>query len=163
MATGNTRNNDDRSRSPHAKPSQESENVPVEEEQDEQKQVLPQGDIDNDQTYRIQRIQGPYLLPEDTDQDDTFTLLKVGEYVATPATETSRENFIGSTGKQVPAATELLESDSKLRRKLLQKYLQAIHDHPTKWQFFPDLDEYFEMVEKKENQRVSYITIPVRG
>ena len=166
VGQGNQQRGDDRSRSPRAAPANLAEDDAAAgdkasdgggaEEKDEPEEENP--------NYVRARVHGPFLKPEDEEQDDSIRLMEIGdeEDIQTPEHEESRNNFIATTGIHVPAATDRLDVDSRARRKLLQKYLLAIHSHPTKWMAFPTLVEYYEAVEEKKFWKVSRSTIRVQ-
>ena len=89
----------------------------------------------------------PYLAPEPDGK--LYHILQMDDqFECTLEAEESREQFCSQTGKCVPCETEAGITNQK-KRMLLHKYLHAIHMHKDQWLRFPELEEYYKMVETK--------------
>ena len=94
------------------------------------------------------RLRGPYLEPEDV--GGPYTPLSVkGTYRANIDNENSREEFQSTMAREVPSVAGAEITNPK-RRELLEQYILAVHQYRQHWRRFPELEEYFTMVENRE-------------
>ena len=62
--------------------------------------------------------------------------------------ETSRQDYQSTMAREVQSEADMGTGGPK-RKDLLRFFLQAIHQHRADWGRFPELDEYFDMLENK--------------
>ena len=95
----------------------------------------------------LKKINGPYLEPE---QDGgKYTILAIqGRYAYSKEMETSRQEYQSAMAREVTSEADMAKGGPK-RKDLLRLFLQAIHQHRSNWNRFPELEEYFDMVENR--------------
>ena len=95
----------------------------------------------------LTKISGPYLEP--VHEGGKYTILSIqGKYAYSREMEMSRQEYQSTMAREVTSEADMAAGGPK-KKELLRLFLQAIHQHRSSWSRFPELDEYFNMVENK--------------
>ena len=108
---------------------------------------------DKEDKPRKEAINGPYLEPETT--DGPYKLLRMqGKYEYNMEREAERMEYQSATAREVPSDVDGVYSHR--RRIHLQHFLLAIGQHKNEWKRFPEIKDYFAMVESNELVEVEH-------